>query len=196
MKDKPLGIKIFGIGNIITGLVLSMSSVIFFYAAIFYAWIGERQPYGVIEWLCTVFIIRLGIIMLFVFSFHMIRSGIALLIIDTKARKISKVASTIVSLSLLMVFFSWFILSCVYPEHMQGGFNFLDFTAVLLIFYLVCLNVYLNRAPIKELFADQNIKISFIRSILIIIISFVLPFILNLFFPNMFFPVFGLFGPR
>lgn len=182
IKSNPLGIKVFGIGNVLIGTLFFIMFFVYFYLAVSELWIGDREPYSLVEWFFSSIIGRLAVITVFVFSFQLIRSGIALFIGDRRSRKMSIVANLVLTIALLVLLLSSILLKIIYPQYIQLSFSFLDFIIGGFVIYATLLTIYFNDACISKLFDDQNIKLSFIRPILIIALSFLFPFVFFYFF--------------
>lgn len=180
---RPLGIKIFGIGNIIFSSIFLFTYSIYFLFTVVFGWLSDRELYGIIEWIDLAIINRLDISVVFIFSFLLFKSGIGLVTKNLKARKLAKISSIIIASASLLGIVTSIIVQLIYPDKKQFGLNSWVYFEFLFIIYSFLLTSYLNFPSITQLFNDQNLKISFIRPILVVIISFLFPFIVNLFFP-------------
>jgi hypothetical protein len=177
-SEIPLGIKVFGIGNMVVGSWYLCFFSIYFLFTVIMGWIGDRELYGFIEWVHLVIVNRLVIAVIFTFSIKLIYSGYLLLKMVPRARKLTESTCLIIIFASIINFLLGFVVVLVYPDKTQLNFNFLIYIDIAFIIYSLWAIVYLNNPLIRQLFDDKNIKISFILPILTIVISFFFPLLL------------------
>jgi hypothetical protein len=174
-SEIPLGIKVFGIGNMVIGSWYLCFFSIYFLFTVIMGWLSDRDLYGFIEWLDLAIVNRLIIAIIFIFSFRLIYSGYLLLKIVPRAKKLTESTCLIIIFVSIVSFLSSFIVTLIYPDKKQLDFNFLIYVDIAFIIYSLWASIYLNNPLIRQRFDDKNIKISFMLPVLIIVISFLFP---------------------
>lgn len=163
-NKRPLGITIFGITNVIISLIFwAIYFVIFVYAVLIglVTDSGFQSPY---DWFCGVIIYRLSIATSYVLSFILLQSGIFMLLMKPASRKLAIITSIVITIAQIssLPFYPWSIWNLI---------------PIAFLFYTILLTIYLNIPDIKKKFNDSNVKLSFKKPILIILIAFIFPLI-------------------
>ncbi|MBM3245078.1 MAG: hypothetical protein FJZ15_04715 [Candidatus Omnitrophica bacterium] len=183
---KPLGVKVFGIGNMIFSSTILIVYLPYFLFTVVFGILSDRELYGIIEWIYLAIINRINISVAFIFSFLLFLSGVFLLKGNVKARKLARISSMTIVLSSFIGIVSTISVQLIYPGKRLFGLNPWVYFDIIFLIYTFFLNTYLSRAPIKKLFPDENLKIIFIKGhneqsvsfkkyIVLILISFFFP---------------------
>jgi len=174
--DKRLGVKFFGILNVLIGLGILVNFFSIFFWVVILGWVTEEGFSSILDWFSTVVIYRLGWELLYVFSFCLFWSGISMLRRKSYSRKLAIISSSAMCSGGLI----WMIPSLMYYK---GSIDFnspWNLIFILLLIYTFILVIYLMGSRIKSQFNDQNVKLPFRKLILIILILFLLPLIFRL----------------
>lgn len=171
MKMKA-GIAIFGIVNIVLGIIPTALIVfgciryVFLIIAIFLfivaGWVTDNEFKGFLDWFLQSIVERGSLIVLYIFSLFLFRSGLAMIRRRPYARKAAIVSIVILFLSWLVPFISALIRTylCRYHE-VAFDINALQVYVVItigLLIYTLLLVRYLMNPRIKEYFNDTNVR--------------------------------------
>jgi len=169
---KPIGIKIFGITNIILGIspflflsflcIQQFYLVIFFFLFTFFGWVTDREFKGFWDW----FLLSVGergcIITFCLFSFLLFQSGLAMIKGKSYGRKLAIISVSIIALSWI----GYNVLSIIHT-HLYGNLSInanllnsvflISFGLLIYVFFLI---KYLMRPTIKEQFDKEGMESS------------------------------------
>ena len=155
MNKRPLGVTIFGIVNIIIGLVNLFVLFIPFLLVL----LGEgtnREFYGFIDWFCSVILGVLSWIILYVSSLFLFWSGIFMLKMKNYARKLAIISSSAVISSISIWILSPIITSVIYHKidlSIESPWHIIFLSFLL---YTILLITYLRNPGIKKLFTPST----------------------------------------
>lgn len=169
---KPIGLVIFGIINIILGIVptafiifesmRSSSFVFMIFLFIFTSWVTDSEFACFFDWFQQTIVERGGIIILYIFSLLLFWAGLAMIRRKSYARKMA-------ILSIAGLFLSWsiFLLSMPIRSYLYHKISLdmsvlqveIVFTFSLLIYALLLMRYFMSH-KIKEYFNDANLKFS------------------------------------
>ncbi len=181
-SKRPLGVTIFGVANLAFGFIFLASFFIFFLLSVVIGWVTDRQFYGFLDWFFLAIIDRFLLAIFYIFSFQLFCSGISLLHMKQYSRKLALTSSYITALSYLFSILLSIISANVYPQ-IEIDFNSPRILGLyVFLVYTILLTIYLNDPVIKREFNDIDVKLSFKKPILIILIAFIFPLILRLIF--------------
>ncbi len=176
MKN-PLGITIFGITNIIIGLVNLFVLFIPFLLVFFGAEGASSEFCGFIDWFFSVILGMLSWIVIYISSLFLFWSGISMLKMKNYARKLAILSSSGIISSIFIWILSPIITSIIYH---RSDLN-IDLLGHIIIFsfslYTILLIVYLMNPQVKKQFNDENVKLPFVKLIFIILSLLIIPLI-------------------
>ena len=186
---KPIGITIFGIINIVLGIIpttflifesiRSSSFIIMIFLFTFAGWVTDSEFACFFDWFLQTIMERGCLIILYIFSLFLFWSGLAMMRKKRHARKIA-----IVSIFILFLSWSIFLISTIIRPFLYHKVS-LDIDALqvtvvitfsLLIYTLLFVRYFMN-PRIKEYFADANIKFPLKRICLLALIILIIIFI-------------------
>jgi len=177
-KEK-LGIKIFGIMNLIFGLWFLINFAPEFFIGVILNWLADFNLHNIHDNFMAFVIGRLLIDIGYVFSFLLLVSGIGILNMKKYSRKLAIFSSIIIVLPPTLGLFLTALDVMRYPDIKLN----LDFVYVVpllsFLVYFVFLMRYLNKPKIKEIFNDKNVKLSFKIPIIVIVAAYVCPLFLK-----------------
>ena len=178
-NKRPLGVTVFGMGNVIFSLFFLVGFSFSFFMGVILGWVADRKFYGFLDWLFLSILDRIALAIFYFFSFLFFSSGRALLRMEPSSRKLAIVTSVII-VSAYLVFMSTSIISSfVYPQVEIVYQSPWVFMLPLFLIYTIFLITYLNGPEIKKQFNDEDVRLSFKKPIIFIIISFIFPLILS-----------------
>ncbi len=178
MNREQLRIRILGVLNIVFGVIFLIIFAPDFFIGVILGWVTDERFRDAYNKFMSIVILRLMIDIRYIFFFILAFSGVAMIRFKRYSRKLAVFSATI----LIVIQFLGLILAMInsmrYGE--QVGFN-LYYIIPLLIFllYAIFLLTYLNKPKVKAIFNDKDVKLSFKIPIIIIIIAFFSPTIIN-----------------
>lgn len=184
---KPLGITIFGIINIVLGIIPtaflifeSMRSSFFrigIFLFTFAGWVTESEFACFFDWFLQTILERGSLIILYIFSLFLSWSGFAMMRKKARARKIA-------ILSIFILFLSWsiFHISMLIRSYLYRKITIdIDALQIIITFslliYTLLLARYFMNPKIKEYFNDANKKFPLKRIYLLALIILIIIFI-------------------
>ncbi|OQB12537.1 MAG: hypothetical protein BWY16_00468 [Candidatus Omnitrophica bacterium ADurb.Bin205] len=176
MGNKSLEIKFFGVMNIIMGGLYSLFYALPFLLGVLVGWMTDRQVRNLPHWFALFVMDRISIAVIFIASLSLFKSGLLLLRLDQRARKMAIISSIAIILGEALYLYSGFV---KVSSNDMVALDFMNIYALILfvfIFYLATQLFFLTNDNFKAEFQDSNIGLDLWIPLLIIIVSFVLPF--------------------
>lgn len=176
MSSRPLEIKFFGVMNIIMGGLYSLFYALPFFLGVLVGWMTDRQVRNLPHWFALFVMDRISIAVIFIASLSLFKSGLLLLRLEKRARKMAIISSITIILGEALYLCSDFV---KLSSSDLVALDFLNIYALILfvfIFYLAAQLFFLTNDNVKAEFQDSNIRLDLRIPVLIIIVSFVLPF--------------------
>lgn len=186
---KPIGIIIFGIVNIILGIlptaVLIFEStrsfffIIFIFLFTFAGWVTDNEPAGFLDWFLLTIMGRGSLIIMYITSLFIFWSGIAMIRRKSYSRKLFLFSACLLFLLWLILVTSSIIDFYLYPEgiFVMSGLRMPLIITLVLLIYLLLFIKYSMDPRIKEYFNDKNIKFPLKRIGLVALIILIIIFI-------------------
>lgn len=185
-NKRNFGLAFFGVANVTIGLFFLMYFFLSFFIGVVVGLVTDRGFYGSLDWFCRVILDRFSFSVLYIFSFLLFWSGISMLRMKSYSRKVSMVASAVISSSFLVLLLTDIIRSYVYPQLELKFLSLWDAGLLLFFIFTISQIIYLNNPEIKKQFNDENVKLPLKIFALICIIFFLSPlfiqFMLNLYY--------------
>ena len=136
----------------------------------------DRQVRNLPHWFALFVMDRISIAVIFIASLSLFKSGLLLLRLDQRARKMAIISSIAIILGEALYLYSGFV---KVSSNDMVALDFMNIYALILfvfIFYLATQLFFLTNDNFKAEFQDSNIGLDLWIPLLIIIVSFVLPF--------------------
>ncbi|MDD3087907.1 MAG: hypothetical protein PHP89_05005 [Candidatus Omnitrophica bacterium] len=176
MSNRPLEIKFFGVMNIIMGGLYSLFYVLPFLLGVLVGWMTDRQVRNLPYWFALFVMDRISIAVIFIASLSLLKSGLLLLRLEKRARKMAIISSIAIILGEALYVCSDFV---KLSSNDLVAMDYLNIYALILfvfIFYLAVQLFFLTNSNVKAEFKDSDIRLDLRIPVLIIIVSLVLPF--------------------
>lgn len=187
---KPIGITIFGIINIILGIIPTTFLILesirssFFLTVIFLftfaGWVTDNEFVCFLDWFFLTIVWRGSLIILYIFSLFLFCSGLAMIRRKHYCRRLSIISITGLSLSWIVNFTSCILYPYLYRNDRVFDVNAIRISLILsvgLLIYTLLFVRYFMNPRIKEDFADANIKFPLILiysvAVIILIVIFI-----------------------
>jgi hypothetical protein len=186
---KPIGITIFGIINIVLGIIPTTFLIFesirssFFITVVFLftfaGWVTDNEFVCFLDWFLQTIMERGSLIILYITSLFLFWSGITMIRRKSYSRKLSL-------FSMYLLFLSWlvFITSSIIDSYLYlklifdiSAFWILLVITLGLLVYVLLFTRYSMNPKIKEYFNDANIKFPLKRIYLVVVIILIIIFI-------------------
>jgi len=177
-KEK-LGIKIFGIINLIFGLWFLITFAPEFLIGVILNWCADFNFHNIYDNFMPLIIGRLFIDIGYIFCFLLLFSGIGMLSMKNYSRKLAIFSSIAIVLPPSIGLFLTAIDIIRYPVVKLDLDLIYVVPFLILLIYSIFLIRYLNKPKIKEIFNDKDVKLSFKIPIIVIVVAYIFPLFLK-----------------
>jgi len=197
---KPVGITIFGIINIVFGIIpttflifesiRSSFFIIFIFLFTFAGWVTDNEFNGFFDWFLQTIIWRGSLIILYIFSTLLFWSGLTVIRKKPYGRKFSVISIVGFSSAWVVFFTSGILRPYLYSNDKNFDVNAIRISLYLLfglLIYTFLFIRYLKLPKIKEYFDDANKKLSLKLIYLVVAIILIVIFMPALQYIHLFF---------
>lgn len=153
-----MSIRIFGIFNIIFGLMMAFYSLLPFLLSVLSGWVTDRGINSLLDFFNLYILGRLAYILIFIYSFSLIKSGFFMLGKEPRDRELAIVSSLSIVLGVLLLVLSSLISAIILGRKGLNLSNPIAMVFIGFIFYAILLIFYLSIPSVKYKFADVNEK--------------------------------------